>query len=112
MKRLIPCALLPLALAACGGQQPETPQPSAAAPAPAPAEPADTTAAPPAAQPDTSTLPESANDGETVEETTSSVSPIAAAVAANTRTAPAPGSMSSDGTSPPGGTGQVLRGVA
>ncbi len=90
MKRLIPCALLALALAACGGQQPETPQPSAAAPAPATAEPADTTAAPPAAEPDTSALPESANDGETVEETTSSVSPIAAAVAANTRTTPAP----------------------
>jgi thiol:disulfide interchange protein DsbA len=81
MNRILACALLALGLAACGSR--ETPPPAAepAAPQVAPAEPALT--AQPAAE-------GSASDGESVDEATVSVSPIADAVAANTPVPQAP----------------------
>jgi thiol:disulfide interchange protein DsbA len=80
MNRLLILTLVSLGLAACGGKEPGEPATASAPPAqqaapqaeqtPAQAGPAATTAA--------------ASDGETVDDVTSSVSPIAAAVAATT----------------------------
>ena len=88
MNRLLLCAVLALGLAACGGREAgekapgESPAPASVAGQPqATTEPA---AAPPATEPATGGAP---NDGESVDDVTASVSPIAAAVAANT---PAP----------------------
>lgn len=88
MNRVLPCALLALGLAACGGHetgapaagtvttaQPEAP---AAEPAPAPGATGSAVAATPA------------SDGESVDDATASISPIAAAVAANSAPAAAP----------------------
>lgn len=82
MNRILACALLALGLAACGSR--EAPPPAAE------------TAAPPAGQPTAAVTPAEpaspaqpaaegpASDGESVDEATVSVSPIADAVAANT----------------------------
>jgi len=82
MTRLLLCSLLALGLVACGGKQADEP---VAASAPAAGEPTAAAAAPaPAPVEPAATEP---SDGETVDDVTSSVSPIAAAVAATT---PAP----------------------
>lgn len=82
MTRLLLCSILALGLAACGGKDGSEPvsnnTPAASEPAPA-ADAATAPAAAPAAQAATTPL-----DGEAVDDVTSSVSPIAAAVAATT----------------------------
>jgi thiol:disulfide interchange protein DsbA len=88
MNRLLACAALALGLAACGGRDAQDPSAKATAPAaeqqaaaavqPAPAEPAGA---------ETAAATGPAADGESVDDATASISPIAAAVAANT---PAP----------------------
>jgi thiol:disulfide interchange protein DsbA len=83
MNRFLACAVLALGLAACGGRNAQ--DTAAVAPAPPADKPAAVAAAPAAA-----TVVESAaatgpsDDGESVDNATASVSPIAAAVAANT----------------------------
>jgi len=86
MNRLLLAAVLGLALTACGGKEAseKAAETTASQPAPA-AEPAGAEpAAAPAAATDAAAVSELASDGETVDDATSSVSPIAAAVAANT----------------------------
>jgi thiol:disulfide interchange protein DsbA len=90
MTRLLFCSILVLGLVACGGDKAGQPvadtKPAASQPAPvAETPPAPETA--PAAVPATA---RTASDGESVDEETSSASPIAAAVAATTPAAPAP----------------------
>lgn len=81
MNRLLTITLLSLGLAACGGK-PADEQASAAAPSAPPAAPSEAQAP---AQGEPAAAPAvAASDGETVDDVTSSVSPIAAAVAATT----------------------------
>jgi len=91
MNRLLLCAVLALGLAACGGRDAgDRSSGETAAPATVAAQPEaapDSAAAPPAAEPAAGAEHE---DGESVDDVTASVSPIAAAVAASTPGAPAP----------------------
>jgi thiol:disulfide interchange protein DsbA len=89
MNRILACALLALGLAACGSR--ESAPPAADTAAPVAEKPAAVAAAaePAAAQPTTPQGP--ASDGESVDDSTSSsISPIADAVAANTPAPAAP----------------------
>ncbi len=93
MNRLLLAAVLAIALTACGGKE-AAEQTAEAPPAAAPAGSSESVAEP-AAEPgaDAAAVAELASDGETVDEATSAVSPIAAAVAANSPT-PAPATIS------------------